>query len=74
MVVWKNWSLGIAKGRQTFPRGAALRESLMTEGIPKRKLFQTTTEDIPLFSDFWIKTVKNRRPRVAKGITLNIFH
>ena len=30
-VVWKNLPLGGPKGYQTFPRGAAPRESLITE-------------------------------------------
>ena len=36
---------GIPSGHQTFPRGCAPPESMMTLG----KFFQTTTEDFPLF-------------------------
>ena len=55
--------------KHTFPRGAAPRESLMTQG----KFFRQPLRTFHCFSDFWIKTVKNTRPRVALGWTLNIF-
>ena len=49
VVVWENLPYGIPESHQTFPRGAAPRESLMTLGNSIGQIFQTTTEDFPLF-------------------------
>ena len=73
VVVWKILPLGIPEGHQTFPNGAAPRESLMTEGTPKGKFFRQPLRTFHYFSDFWTVTVKTMRPRVALGLTLNIF-
>ena len=60
VVAWKNLPLGSPESLQAFSRGAAPRERQ-----PLRTLY--------VLSDFWIKTVKILRPRVALGFTLNIF-
>ena len=44
-VVWKK----LPEGNQTFPRGAAPKESLITLGTTLGQTFQTNPEDFPLF-------------------------
>ena len=47
--VWKNLPKGSSEGNQTFPRGAAPRESLITLGTSRGQIFQTILEDYSLF-------------------------
>ena len=67
-VIWKNLLFWILESHQTFPRNAAPRESLMTEGIPKGKFFRQSLRTYHRFSDFRIKTAKNMRPRLAPRV------
>ena len=48
-VVWKKLPQGGCKGNQTFLRGAAPKESLMTRGTSHGQNFQTIPKDFPLF-------------------------
>ena len=41
--------------------------------IPEGKFIRQPLRTFHCFSDFYIKIVKNMRPRVALGLTLNIF-
>ena len=72
-VVWINLPLGGPKSNETFLRGTAPKESLITQGTSRGEILHTILEDFPIFSDFWIKTVKIMQPKVALGLTLNIF-
>ena len=51
------------------------REILITRGTSLGNIFQTIPKDFPLFfsSKTWNRLVKILRPRVALGLTLNIF-
>ena len=52
---------------ETFALGNS--KGLMTRGNSQRQIFQTTLGIFHCFSDFWIITVSNMRPRVALGWT-----
>ena len=63
VVVLKNLPSGIPEGHQTDdPRE-----------LPRANFSRQPLRTFHCFSDFWIKTVKNMRPRFALGLTLNIF-
>ena len=42
-------------------------------GNSRGNFFRQPLRTFHCLSEFWIKTVKNMRPRVALGLTLNIF-
>ena len=44
---------GGPQGNQTFLRGAAPRESLITRGTSHGQIFQTIPKDFPLFVRLW---------------------
>ena len=85
VVVWyKQWkvrsgclekvALGNSRGSSDFPEGRS------PDGMSDypREFPRATFSRQPLWtfhclSEFWIKTVKNMRARVALGLTLNIF-
>ena len=52
-VVWKNLPSGDPKGNQTFPRGAAPRKSLITQGTSCGQIFQKIPEDFSLLVRLW---------------------
>ena len=47
-VFWINLPWGGPEGNQTFPRGAAPRESLITQGTSRGQIGQTIPEAFPL--------------------------
>ena len=49
----EKFALGALESNQTFPRGAALRESLITQGTSCEKIFQTIPKDFSLFVTLW---------------------
>ena len=73
MFVWKNLPYGIFEGHQTFPDGHSPKgKSDDPREIPWAKS-QENHQGITTALDFWIKTVKIMKTRVALGLTLNIF-
>ena len=52
-VVWKHLPKGGPEGNQTFQRGAAPWESLITQGTSHGQIFQTIPEDFSLFVRLW---------------------
>ena len=67
-VIWKSLPYGGPEGNQTFQRGPAPKESLITQGPPVGKFSTQTLRTLHRFSEFWIKTVKIMRPRVRETI------
>ena len=48
-VVWIDLPFGGPEGNQTFPRGAAPRETLLTQGTSRGQICQTILKAFPLF-------------------------
>ena len=61
IVCYKHWKVQWLSGK------------ICPREFPRANFFAQPLRSFHCFSDFWIKTVKNMRPRFALGLTLNIF-
>ena len=71
-VVCKNWPYKGPEGNHTFPRGAAPKEILLTQGTSSVwENFQTIPKAFPLLVKLWASTNKEDAScRVSLGLTL----
>ena len=63
-VVWKNLPSGGPEGNQTFPRGAAPMESLITQGTSRGLIYRQSLRTFHCLSDFGLHKPKKMWPRV----------